>query len=46
MATLHEQLQAMRSLMENWDGYGVAAPSESVIDLTQEFTAGKTAAAW
>lgn len=37
MATQIEQLQAMRSLMENWDGYGAAIPSGTVIDLAQEF---------
>jgi hypothetical protein len=37
MATPIEQLEAMRSLAENWDGYGAAAPSATVIDLAQEF---------
>lgn len=37
MATPIEQLKAMRSLMENWDGYGAAVPSATVIDLAQEF---------
>jgi hypothetical protein len=37
MATPIEQLQAMRNLVENWDGYGAAAPSETAIDLAQEF---------
>ena len=38
MATPIEQLEAMRHLEENWDGYGAAAPQASVIDLAQEFT--------
>lgn len=37
VATPIEQLQAMRSLAENWDGYGAATPSATVIDLAQEF---------
>jgi hypothetical protein len=37
MATPIEQLQAMRSLMENWDGYGAAVPVATAIDLAQEF---------
>ncbi len=37
MATPIEQLQTMRSLAENWDRYGAAAPSATVIDLAQEF---------
>ena len=32
-----EQLQAMRGLTENWDGYGAAAPQEDVIDVASEF---------
>lgn len=36
MATPIEQLQAMRSLEENWDGYGAAAPSATALDLAQE----------
>ena len=39
MATPNEQVQAMRRLGENWDGYGAAAPQASVIDLAQEFAA-------
>src|SRR5438105_660170 len=38
MATPIEQLEAMRGLGENWDGYGAAAPQASLIDLAQEFT--------
>jgi hypothetical protein len=37
MATPIEQLQAMRRLVENWDGYNAAAPSATAIDLAQEF---------
>ncbi len=33
MATMIEQLEAMRRLAENWDGYGAAAPRSDVIDL-------------
>jgi hypothetical protein len=36
MAVLMEQLQAMRGLAENWDGYGAAAPQPDAIDLAQE----------
>ncbi len=36
MAAPFEQLQAMRGLPENWDGYGGAAPQPQVIDLAQE----------
>jgi len=39
MATPSEQLQAMRQLGEDWDGYGAAAPQAAAIDLAQEFTA-------
>jgi hypothetical protein len=38
MATALEQLDAMRKLAENWDGYGAAAPRADLIDLAQEFT--------
>ncbi len=37
MAKPIEQLEAMRCLGENWDGYGAAAPQAKVIDLAQEF---------
>jgi hypothetical protein len=37
MATLNEQLDSMRRLAENWDGYGAASPHANVIDLAQEF---------
>jgi hypothetical protein len=37
MAKPIEQLEAMRRLGENWDGYGAAAPQAKVIDLAQEF---------
>jgi hypothetical protein len=36
MASPFEQLQAMRTMPENWDGYGAAAPLLQVIDLAQE----------
>jgi hypothetical protein len=38
MATPIEQLEAMRHLGENWDGYGAAAPQANLIDLAREFT--------
>jgi hypothetical protein len=31
------QLQAMRLLKDNWDGYGAAAPQAHVIDVAREF---------
>lgn len=37
MATPTEQLETMRNLVENWDGYGAAVPSTTTIDLAQEF---------
>lgn len=37
MATLDAQLQAMRQLGENWDGYGASAPQAHVIELASEF---------
>src|SRR5438067_1369657 len=37
MTTPKEQLQAMRRLEENWDGYGAAPPRASAIDLAEEF---------
>jgi hypothetical protein len=37
MATPTEQLEAMRNLVENWDGYAAASPSATAIDLAQEF---------
>jgi hypothetical protein len=37
MATPIEQLRAMRGLPENWDGYGAAVPSVTVLDLAEEF---------
>jgi hypothetical protein len=36
MATLIEQLDAMRELAENWDGYGAASPQTHAVDLAQE----------
>lgn len=35
-ATPIEELEAMRNLAENWDGYGAAAPSAAAIDLAEE----------
>lgn len=37
MATLDDQLQAMRNLSENWDGYGAAPPQTHVIEMAREF---------
>jgi hypothetical protein len=37
MANPLEQLEAMRGLGENWDGYHAAAPQANAIDLAQEF---------
>ncbi|HEX7376248.1 MAG TPA: hypothetical protein VF278_04005 [Pirellulales bacterium] len=37
MATLAEQIEAMRALAENWDGYGAAAPQAHVLNLAREF---------
>lgn len=37
MATLIEQLDAMRNLRENWDGYGAAVLIPEAIDLAKEF---------
>jgi hypothetical protein len=37
MTTPLEQLKAMRSLEENWDGYGAAPPRADLIDLASEF---------
>jgi hypothetical protein len=36
VATPIEQLEAMRNLVENWDGYGAAVPSATALDLAQE----------
>jgi len=35
MATPSEQLEAMRLLRENWDGYGAAALQSQVIGMVQ-----------
>lgn len=32
MATVIEQLEAMRHVPDNWDGYGGAAPRQEVVD--------------
>ena len=37
MATLNEQFESMRTLAENWDGYGAASPSSAAIELAQGF---------
>jgi hypothetical protein len=37
MATAAEQLEAMRQLGDNWDGYGGAPPRLDLIDLAQGF---------
>jgi hypothetical protein len=37
MATPDVQLQAMRLLKENWDGYGAAPPQAYVLELAREF---------
>ncbi|HZU34323.1 MAG TPA: hypothetical protein VFA18_00355 [Gemmataceae bacterium] len=37
MATPSDQLEAMRRLSENWDGYGGASPKPGIIDLAHEF---------
>lgn len=39
MATPIEQLDLMRNLTENWDGYGGAPPTSEVIELAKEFVA-------
>jgi hypothetical protein len=39
MATLAEQLDAMRGLAPNWDGYNADAPIPEVIDLARDFVA-------
>lgn len=37
MPTPYEQLESLRNLPENWDGYGGAAPLEAAIDFAQAF---------
>ena len=37
MATISEQLEAMRGMSENWDGYHAAAPCATAIDLARDF---------
>ncbi|MGL4423526.1 MAG: hypothetical protein ACRCZF_22915 [Gemmataceae bacterium] len=39
MPTLTEQLDSMRNLQENWDGYGAAVPVLEAIELAKEFIA-------
>ena len=44
MATVFEQLQAIRSLPENWDGYGAASPQAPVVDVAAAFAGFLSAA--
>lgn len=37
MATPVEQLDAMRNLRANWDGYNADPPSHAVLDVAKEF---------
>jgi hypothetical protein len=37
MATPDAQLQAIRLLKENWDGYGAAVPRLNILELAREF---------
>jgi hypothetical protein len=37
MATPIEQLEAMNTLSENWDGYGAATPIPEAIELAKDF---------
>lgn len=37
MAPLEIQLDSMRQLNENWDGYGAAPPPAHIIELAREF---------
>ena len=37
MATPYEQLQAMRTLPENWDGYGADSPRGDILSAASEF---------
>ena len=37
MATPLEQLDAMRNLRANWDGYNADPPSHAVLDVAKEF---------
>ncbi len=39
MATLLEQLDAMRTLPANWDGYNAEPPVPEVLDVAKEFVA-------
>jgi hypothetical protein len=38
MATLSEQLQAIRQLKENWDGHGATPPRGKAIEIAEAFT--------
>ena len=37
MATPNEQIQALRALPENWDGYGAASPRWDILAAVGEF---------
>ena len=37
MATLIEQLDAMKTLQANWDGYNADPPNPAVLDVAKEF---------
>src|SRR5436190_9308524 len=40
LAQLEEQLEAMRNVSDNWDGYGGAAPRPELIDAAIAFFRG------
>lgn len=37
MATIEDQLEAMRQLQKNWDGYAAERPAAHVIEAAREF---------
>jgi hypothetical protein len=39
MSSVGTQLDAMRGLQENWDGYGAAAPGAGILELAHELVA-------
>ena len=39
MATLLEQLEGLRTLRPNWDGYNADAPIPEILDLARDFVA-------
>ena len=39
MATATEQLDCLKNLPENWDGYGAAVPEPDVVDLAKGIAA-------